>query len=511
MGRVCAPLLLTRYSATTILALLKEVAQYPDLKIDWNALIKKTNTGITNAAEYQKLWRHLAYCARLPETVEEKPEAPLQDDDSDLEYELEAFPPVNDEASLEAAACVKVLLASGLSDYAGRQEEKCSLKGMDITVPVSVQKQSPPGVTTTAKGLYGTVVTEAKELDGNAANPVCSQPAKRKRKPWTTEEDNELISAVKKLGERNWANILKADIFKGDRTASQLSQRWGIIRKRINVKSLPGGGASGIQYELTEQQLASNRAVSHALNMSVNNSLWEAYGIDLTEGTTVSGQQIRLQTPKGTSSVTEKPLVITKKADSIVPNSIIQAAAGARIATPSTAKSLIKAAQSKTGVHISTIGESSMPVPSVSPPPPAMERKISSVSSGTLSCASTSCGTIAAGKRTFGVRSVEVGNTLKEEKVQGSPKEDEVKNSPRELVNIAEDGKQDHQTVLPDSVNVIEDQTTQNLSKLLNVEDAASDPMRLDNHHMVNEKESAKNSPGTAISVDAVSGPSSSQ
>lgn len=31
-----------------------------------------------------------------------------QDDDSDLEYELEAFPTVGPEASTEAAACVKV-------------------------------------------------------------------------------------------------------------------------------------------------------------------------------------------------------------------------------------------------------------------------------------------------------------------------------------------------------------------------------------------------------------------
>lgn len=32
----------------------------------------------------------------------------MQDDDSDLEYELEAFPEVSTEASTEAAACVKV-------------------------------------------------------------------------------------------------------------------------------------------------------------------------------------------------------------------------------------------------------------------------------------------------------------------------------------------------------------------------------------------------------------------
>lgn len=32
----------------------------------------------------------------------------LQDDDSDLEYDLEAFPSISTEASAEATACVKV-------------------------------------------------------------------------------------------------------------------------------------------------------------------------------------------------------------------------------------------------------------------------------------------------------------------------------------------------------------------------------------------------------------------
>ena len=34
----------------------------------------------------------------------------VQDDDSDLEYELETFPDVSSEASAEAAACVKVIV-----------------------------------------------------------------------------------------------------------------------------------------------------------------------------------------------------------------------------------------------------------------------------------------------------------------------------------------------------------------------------------------------------------------
>lgn len=64
-------LLMYRYTATTILALLQEVAQFPGVKIDWNALVKKTSTGISSAREYQMLWRHLAYRHSLVEKLEE--------------------------------------------------------------------------------------------------------------------------------------------------------------------------------------------------------------------------------------------------------------------------------------------------------------------------------------------------------------------------------------------------------------------------------------------------------
>ncbi|CAI9755574.1 unnamed protein product [Fraxinus pennsylvanica] len=53
--------LLQRYSSQTVLALLQEVAVVSERKIDWNAMVKNTSTGISNPREYQKLWRHLAY------------------------------------------------------------------------------------------------------------------------------------------------------------------------------------------------------------------------------------------------------------------------------------------------------------------------------------------------------------------------------------------------------------------------------------------------------------------
>ncbi|CAL5348910.1 unnamed protein product [Camellia sinensis] len=154
------------------------------------------------------------------------------DDDSDLDYELEVLPPVGSEASTESAACVKVLIASGLqSDISlsngltveapltinipnGQSSrgplENSLLQGTNITIPVSVQKQPLP-----------MVMSEVLDANGSASGNLLPR---RKRKPWSAVEDLELIAAVQKCGEGNWANILKGD-FKHDRTALQLSQR----------------------------------------------------------------------------------------------------------------------------------------------------------------------------------------------------------------------------------------------------------------------------------------------
>lgn len=98
--------LFQRYTAAQVLAFLREIAQSPGVKIDWNDLVKNTASGLTNARECQILWRHLAYRQPLPEKMEEQGDQPL-DDDSDLEYELEASPPVSTELAMEAANCVK--------------------------------------------------------------------------------------------------------------------------------------------------------------------------------------------------------------------------------------------------------------------------------------------------------------------------------------------------------------------------------------------------------------------
>lgn len=383
--------LLQRYTANTVLALLQEVAQFPDVKLDWNALVKKTSTGISNAREYQMLWRHLAYRNTLLDKLEDNAH-PL-DDDSDLEYELEAFPEVSSEASTEAAACVKVLIASGLPSDSSlpnssmveapltinipngqslrasteNSQPSSLMQGMNITVPVAVQKVPLPAPTPE--------VLDANGLIGG------SMPPRKKRKPWTAEEDLELISAVQKSGEGNWANILRGD-FKWDRTASQLSQRWNILRKKHGNVIL-GSNSSGSQ--LSEAQLAARHAMSLALDMPVKNIT--ASCTNTTAGTTSSAtmnnpvpstanaeassvaNQSKLS-PVGSPGSAAKSRVPLKKmpaksnfgADSSIRAAAV--AAGARIVTPSDAASLLKVAQAKKAIHIMPSGVSSIKSPS---------------------------------------------------------------------------------------------------------------------------------------------------
>ncbi|KAL8145409.1 uncharacterized protein LOC141706966 [Apium graveolens] len=268
--------LLQRYSASTVLALLQELSQVADEKFDWNELVKRTSTGISNPREYQMLWRRLAYNTPLVERLDEEVD-PL-DDDSDLDNELEAIPTVTPEASDEVVACVKLLAASGMPSHSTLQngstveapltmkipngqsarvssecvQSRSFARGRtNITVPVSAQKQPLPEV------------TSAEGLDTDGGN----LPPRRRRKPWTAAEDLELIAAVKKCGEGNWANLLKGD-FKSERSASQLSQRWNIIRKRKGNSSLVRSSQ-----QLSEAQLAARRAVSLALNMPMTDKL----------------------------------------------------------------------------------------------------------------------------------------------------------------------------------------------------------------------------------------------
>ncbi|KAK4389038.1 hypothetical protein Sango_2240800 [Sesamum angolense] len=346
-------------------------AQVAGEKIDWHEMVKNTATGISGAREYQMLWRHLAYGETLIDQFDH--DADLMDDDSDLEYELEAFPAVGREASTEAAACVKFTSAN-------------AMHGTNISIPVSVQKQP------LSSGICG-------EKRPNNGTSGLNMPPRRKRRGWSTEEDMKLTAAVEKYGERNWANIARGD-FKNDRKASELSQRWANLRKKQgNVKV-------GTSSQLSETQLAAaHRAMSLALNMPMGDNLKGASQISTEEllfscpvwfmcmfivsnvaphfnfspscflETSSVGMKSQHQSQKASTSLPDQQLgragppksqVPSKRPTmnpTSTPDSMVKAAAvaaGARIATSADASSLIEAARSQNVVHITTGGSSVM-------------------------------------------------------------------------------------------------------------------------------------------------------
>ncbi|KAF1871462.1 hypothetical protein Lal_00020256 [Lupinus albus] len=312
-----AATLIQRNDATTVLTLLQEIAHYPNSKIDWNELVKKSSTGISNAREYQMLWRHLAYRDALLEnpaaTAEPLLKSFFQDDDSDLECELEALPHTSADSVSEATACVKVnilalinlsrqtrplgfmplLVTSYLFDYhmvmiashmpsipssstieapltlnvpvshSSRIRNECSepsnlMQRMNIIFPVTVQRTPLPTVSSTegieTRGLGG----------GNLAS---------KRKRWSEEEDNQLRAAVQRWGEGNWETMAKRDSFTVKRTPPQLSQRWTHLRKKDGCTTINAGTNSVQNRRSTAEQLAMNNAVSCALDPPSNTLL----------------------------------------------------------------------------------------------------------------------------------------------------------------------------------------------------------------------------------------------
>lgn len=206
-------LLLRRYTTSTVLALLHEVYNATGSKLNWTSVVKNSNTGIKNAREYQTLWRHLAYRSNLPDNFEDDAE-PLEDE-SDLEFEVEPLPGVSSDVASNVAACVKVLSTGSTANASSKNQEAFFV----IDIP-----NSSSGWEVRINGQVSNVIVQG-------ANTPESQPPRKKRKLWTSEEDQELIAAVEKCGEGNWATMLKG-AFKHERTAAQLSQRWALIRKR---------------------------------------------------------------------------------------------------------------------------------------------------------------------------------------------------------------------------------------------------------------------------------------
>ncbi|KAL1214521.1 hypothetical protein V5N11_000293 [Cardamine amara subsp. amara] len=257
--------LLQRYDTMTILKLLQEMAYYAESKMDWNELVKKTTTGITNAREYQLLWRHLAYRdSLLP--VEDN--AQVLDDDSDMECELEASPAVSVDTITEAVAHVKVMAASYLPSDSDIPEDSTVEAPLTINIPYGLQRgtQEPSDSFWSSRGMNITFpISLQKAAEGHNVNGPASNMAPRKRrKKWSAEEDEELIAAVKQHGEGSWARIAREE-FDGERTASQLSQRWGAMKRRSDTPNT--STQSGLQR--TEAQMAANRALSLAVGTRV--------------------------------------------------------------------------------------------------------------------------------------------------------------------------------------------------------------------------------------------------
>ncbi|KAL9305582.1 putative transcription factor MYB-HB-like family [Arabidopsis thaliana] len=258
--------LLLRYDMETILRMLQEISYCSETKMDWNALVKKTTTGITNAREYQLLWRHLSY--RHPLLPVEDDALPL-DDDSDMECELEASPAVSHEASVEAIAHVKVMAASYVLSESDILDDSTVEAPLTINIPYALPEDSPEPSESpwSSRGMNINFpvclqkVTSTEGMNGNGSAGI-SMAFRRKRKRWSAEEDEELFAAVKRCGEGNWAHIVKGD-FRGERTASQLSQRWALIRKRCYTStSVSQCGLQGTEAKLT---------VNHALSLALGN------------------------------------------------------------------------------------------------------------------------------------------------------------------------------------------------------------------------------------------------
>ncbi|XP_010418881.1 PREDICTED: uncharacterized protein KIAA0754-like, partial [Camelina sativa] len=216
---------------------------------------------ITNAREYQLLWRHLAYRdSLLP--VEDN--AQLLNDDSDMECELEASPAVSVDVVTEAVAHVKVMTASYVPSESDIPEDSTVEAPMTINIPYGLYRgaQEPSDSYWSSRGMNITFpVSLPKAAEGHTGNGLPSSMAPRKRrKKWSSEEDEELIAAVKRHGEGSWALIAKEE-FEGERTPSQLSQRWGAIRRRCDTSNT--STQTGLQR--TEAQMAANRALSLAV------------------------------------------------------------------------------------------------------------------------------------------------------------------------------------------------------------------------------------------------------
>ncbi|KAL2920838.1 Structural maintenance of chromosomes protein 2-2 [Bienertia sinuspersici] len=335
--------LLQRYSAATVLALFKEMSQVVDVKVDWQELVKKTETGIKSAREYQMLWRHLAYRQPLIEKI--GPHDQPLDDDSDLEFELEACPPASAGDALEASNCVKILTSGSTTKSRLPNGSSVEVPRVSLANPL-VQKQSQ-AAGTSGEGL-------------NTNGPTSYN--QRKRKPSSEEEHVELIAPVRKE-------------VKGEKNPTQRTQRANVARKKQGT-----GGANTASTPLSAAQLATRHALDMALKDgpttggTVGNGHADSTNaakisapkrnFPVTKVTAPSSQPnsspVTTAAPSGNSAPVASSSKLCPQKKAPLPQSNVSAdpiqaaavAAGARIISSSNAGSLFKTTQTKTAVHV---------------------------------------------------------------------------------------------------------------------------------------------------------------
>eukprot|EP00897_Mesotaenium_endlicherianum_P009821 jgi/Mesen1/8868/ME000530S08286 len=357
IGEAQVAVLLRRYSAPLVMALLREIARAAAVDMHWEGVWKRAAPGLGSQRECQAIWRHLAYHSNLdPYYVTGA--MPLEDE-SDLEEELEPPAGAKPEAVIEAAACVKADMqrfgitqaAVAAADAGGsaRPSKASSLLGgsqgqatvgnkkavvgshqlvvpsrspgggggyaaaaaaetpaCDVAVstsartaacgspPVSTsprrswppsppsssspsfrsphhhhqQQQSqqqhhghtslqPPGGgsassismsmggsedrlaagTTSTNGRGGGKESKKQSAAATAA-AAGGGGVKRKANPWGSHDDVALKAAVEMWGEGQWSRISQECAALLERTPSQLAQRWGQIRRRLEKEAI---------------------------------------------------------------------------------------------------------------------------------------------------------------------------------------------------------------------------------------------------------------------------------
>ncbi|KAL5208882.1 hypothetical protein ABZP36_033317 [Zizania latifolia] len=408
-------LLLHRYAPATILTAMQEVAQHVEKAgrgIDWRALVRKTATGITSAREYQMLWRHFAYRHELSDSVGAGAQ-PL-DDESDLECDTEPVPAPSNEALAEATAFAKTVVFGSSREQASGQRVNSEAPALNtpnekILLVPSDKQLVPSYCLTNGTGP----VSNSKQLSNTGLSPDPFDPneppkKKKKTKPWSKEEDAELAAGVQKYGEGNWLDILHKCKFDSARTHVQLSQRWVFICKRQGSTKLANPKTVSAAAS-TEERKAAQKAFSMALDMPMtglptlrSGGLQQSiqHHTPMFATTTpevksvtapalpvpvpvvpvpvsVPAVQVQLPPPQlqqapaqaappKVSNTSNKSRNNSKKQvaqpSPVNGPSLIQAAAiaaGGRIATPSVATNLLKAAQSTKAVHIRSGGTGS--------------------------------------------------------------------------------------------------------------------------------------------------------